>query len=172
MNSLLPMLSATHGLAPWRSLARIVATIVSRGRFFGPGACANNPKPRWITASLHDEHVARAIWRAGPALDIHTRPGSDRRDDGSMVRRKALRDTECIHLGIRCTAHSNGEVSGLFHHADPDRARRLRRITRLVGAILLEQNDEWAVQRARYITLESTAPIRDDPIVSLPAVAA
>jgi transposase-like protein len=26
-------------------------------------------------------------------------------------------------------------------------------ITRLVGAILLEQNDEWAVQRARYITL-------------------
>ena len=27
-------------------------------------------------------------------------------------------------------------------------------ITRLVGAILLEQNDEWAVQRARYMTLE------------------
>lgn len=30
-------------------------------------------------------------------------------------------------------------------------------ITRLVGAILLEQNDEWAVQRARYITLEHRA---------------
>ena len=28
-------------------------------------------------------------------------------------------------------------------------------ITRLVGAILLEQNDEWAVQRARYMTLET-----------------
>ena len=28
-------------------------------------------------------------------------------------------------------------------------------ITRLVGAILLEQNDEWAVQSARYMTLES-----------------
>jgi hypothetical protein len=27
-------------------------------------------------------------------------------------------------------------------------------------------------QRARYITLESTAPISDDPIVGLPAVAA
>ncbi|KRB34464.1 hypothetical protein ASD99_02340 [Mesorhizobium sp. Root695] len=26
-------------------------------------------------------------------------------------------------------------------------------IVRLVGAILLEQNDEWAVQRARYMTL-------------------
>jgi hypothetical protein len=25
------------------------------------------------------------------------------------------------------------------------------------GAILLEQNDEWAVQRARYMTLETIA---------------
>ena len=30
-------------------------------------------------------------------------------------------------------------------------------IVRLVGAILLEQNDEWAVQRARYMTLETIA---------------
>ena len=45
-------------------------------------------------------------------------------------------------------------------------------IIRLVGAILLEQNDEWAVQRARYITLESIAPVSDDPLVGLPAVAA
>jgi len=45
-------------------------------------------------------------------------------------------------------------------------------ILRLVGAILLEQNDEWAVQRSRYMTLESIAPIGDDPIVTLPAVAA
>ena len=45
-------------------------------------------------------------------------------------------------------------------------------ITRLVGAILLEQNDAWAVQRARYMTLETIAPLSDDPIVGLPAVAA
>jgi putative transposase len=45
-------------------------------------------------------------------------------------------------------------------------------IVRLVGAILLEQNDEWAVQRARYITLESMAPLSDDPLVGLPAAAA
>jgi transposase-like protein len=44
-------------------------------------------------------------------------------------------------------------------------------ITRLVGAILLEQNDEWAVQRARYMTLETIAPLSDDPLVSLPALA-
>src|SRR6266852_1564324 len=42
----------------------------------------------------------------------------------------------------------------------------------LVRAILLEQNDDWAVQRARYMTLETMAPLSDDPIVSLPAVAA
>ena len=56
------------------------------------------------------------------------------------------------------------EVVGIF----PNEAA----ITRLVGAILLEQNDEWAVQRARYMTLESIAPIGDDPLVSLPTLAA
>ena len=44
-------------------------------------------------------------------------------------------------------------------------------IFRLVGAILLEQNDEWAVQRGRYMTLETIAPLSDTPIIGLPAVA-
>jgi transposase-like protein len=44
-------------------------------------------------------------------------------------------------------------------------------ILRLVGAILIEQNDEWAVQRARYMTLETMAPLSDDLAVSLPAIA-
>ena len=44
-------------------------------------------------------------------------------------------------------------------------------IRRLVGAVLLEQNDEWAVQRCRSMTLESIAPIGDDPLVSLPNLA-
>ena len=44
-------------------------------------------------------------------------------------------------------------------------------ITRLVGAILLEQNDEWAVQRTRYMTLETIATVRHDPGVSLPHMA-
>ncbi len=43
-------------------------------------------------------------------------------------------------------------------------------ITRLVGAILLEENDEWMVQRDRYLTLETMALMKDDLLVSLPAV--
>ena len=44
-------------------------------------------------------------------------------------------------------------------------------ITRLVGAILLEQSDEWATQRARYMTLETISAISDTSPVSVPAVA-
>ena len=45
-------------------------------------------------------------------------------------------------------------------------------IVRLVGAILLEQNDEWAVQRSRYLSLETIASLGDTTIVSLPDMAA
>ena len=44
-------------------------------------------------------------------------------------------------------------------------------IIRLVGAILLEQNDEWAVSR-RYMTLPTIGSVSHNPIVSLPALAA
>ena len=55
------------------------------------------------------------------------------------------------------------EVVGIFPNEEA--------IYRLVGAILLEQNDEWAVQRARYMTLETIATLSDNATVSLPAMA-
>src|SRR5689334_23222848 len=64
----------------------------------------------------------------------------------------------------------NGEVKrrtdvvGIFPNEDA--------IIRLVGAILLGQNDERAVQRARYMTLETIAPLSDDPMIMLSAVPA
>jgi putative transposase len=54
------------------------------------------------------------------------------------------------------------EVVGIFPNEQA--------ITRLVGAILMEQSDEWAVQRARYMTLETIAPMSNDPIIMLSAV--
>lgn len=54
------------------------------------------------------------------------------------------------------------EVAGIFPNE--------RAITRLVGAILIEQSKEWAVQRVRDMTLETTVPMNDDPIIILSAV--
>ena len=54
------------------------------------------------------------------------------------------------------------EVVGIFPNDEA--------IVRLVGAILLEQNDEWAVQRARYMTLETMAALSHDTVVGLPAM--
>ena len=55
------------------------------------------------------------------------------------------------------------DVVGIFPNDDA--------IVRLVGALLLEQNDEWAVQRARYMTLETIGAMQDDRVISLPAAA-
>ena len=55
-------------------------------------------------------------------------------------------------------------VVGIFPNEDA--------ITRLIGAILVEQNDEWAVQRARYMTLEAITQTSDNVSIKLPAVAA
>jgi putative transposase len=45
-------------------------------------------------------------------------------------------------------------------------------VVRLVGAILLEQSDEWATQRSRYMTLETIGAVSNTAPVSLSAVPA
>jgi hypothetical protein len=51
--------------------------------------------------------------------------------------------------GVNGEIKRRTEVVGIFPNEEA--------ITRLVGAILLERNDEWAVQRGRYMTLETIA---------------
>jgi putative transposase len=75
--------------------------------------------------------------------------------------RSKLHSTNPIER-LNCEIKRRTEVVGIF----PNEAA----ITRLVGAILMEQSEEWSVQRARYMTLETMATVSDDPIVLLSAV--
>lgn len=45
-------------------------------------------------------------------------------------------------------------------------------LTCLVGAILIQRNDEWAIQRSRCMSLETIAAVSHDPAISLPCPAA
>ena len=56
------------------------------------------------------------------------------------------------------------DVVGIFANEDA--------IRMLVGAILLELNEQWAVQRSRYMPLESIAKISDNDTVSLATLVA
>src|SRR5438270_7203113 len=56
------------------------------------------------------------------------------------------------------------EVVGIFPNDEA--------VIRLVGAILLEQNDDWHLQRARYMTMETMASLIEVPFIKLPALAA
>jgi transposase-like protein len=70
----------------------------------------------------------------------------------------------------------NGEIKrrsdivGIFPNAWA--AERTKAVVHLIGVLLLEQNDKWAVQRARYMTLKTIALLGDNPPVSLPALPA
>jgi hypothetical protein len=76
---------------------------------------------------------------------------------------------------FRINRTERSQSNGFSVHDPPERAvvgifPNEEAVYRLVGSILLEQNDEWAVQRARYMTLETITALGDDGVVSLPAV--
>jgi transposase-like protein len=61
----------------------------------------------------------------------------------------------------------NGEIKRRTHIVGFLPNKKVLR--KLVGSILMEQAEEWAVERARYMTLETLVPLCDNPPVSLPA---
>ena len=79
-------------------------------------------------------------------------------DDEHWVQIASTNPLERVNREIKCRA----DVIGIFPDDDA--------IVRLVGALMLETNDEWTVAR-RNMSLESLARMTDSPNVRLPAVA-
>jgi putative transposase len=99
------------------------------------------------------------------------------------VNAKAIHRIDCqhtvAHMGFPkahwCKIHSTNPIERL--NAEIKRRTDIvgifpneAAIYRLVGALLLELNAEWALQR-RYIMLETLAEVGGNPTVSLSAVA-
>ena len=98
------------------------------------------------------------LGEVGPRARIDTAIEQDRWHDPPSWRFRALqkfRQMTSCSIALSSDRSATNEVA----------------IVRLVGAILLEQNDEWAVQRARYMTPQTMARLSNDLIVGLPAVA-
>ena len=130
----------------------------------------------WVgTAFAHDDAAAaRKQWRevadqARPRVPKLAALMDDAEADVLAYMGFPVQHRAKLH-GTNPLERLNGEIKrrsdvvGIF----PNEAA----ITRLIRALLLEQNDEWAVQRARYMSLETIAPLSDDVAVSLPPLAA
>ena len=98
---------------------------------------------KWMMAIDQMPPDTQMIWRFTRVIP------TDRRNPSARAAIRAIRSLR------------SGDVVGIF----PNEAS----IRRLVGAILMEQTEQWTVQRARYMTLETLAPVCDDLNVSLPA---
>src|SRR5215471_8219489 len=150
----------------------------------------------WLLSGCRDTESGawRALPKYGPWRAAESASAASRCVDRVAVRRRSIRQG-LRQLGSSC----DPAVWAVWRYLEPARAGRgLERasraslplgrrpdlpidgfgcqptqaaIVRLIGAVLLEQNDEWAVQRGRYMTLETIAPLSDDPAVSLPTIA-
>ena len=151
--------ASTSCATPWRTPTRTAAAS-SR-----PSSPPPSPRTTPTAAGKQWRHVADQLRAKLPKLAALL--------DEAEVDVLAFMDFPKEHWAKICSTNPierlNGEIKrrtdvvGIFPNDDA--------IIRLVGAILMEQNDEWAVQRARYMTLETIAPISDNPIVILSAVA-
>jgi putative transposase len=143
-----------------KSAQGFVATMV-RTIFAQPDAATVHEQHARIVASLEDRfrEAAALLDEAGPDLLAFT--GFPKEHWRQLWSNNSL---ERLNKEIR----RRTDVVGIF----PDRSS----IVRLIGALLAEQNDEWAVAR-RYMSAESIAKALTDPVdepeevIAIPAAA-
>ena len=117
----------------------------------------------WIGTAFAeaDAATARAQWRR-VANQVRPRvPKLAGLMDEAECDVLAYMDFPAQHRAQLCSTNPLERVVGIF----PNEAA----IIRLIGALLLEQNDEWATTR-RYMTLETLGTVSDDAVVSLPVM--
>lgn len=104
-------------------------------------------------------------------LDTPARRGGDQLQP-TLPKRAAFMDEADIAVLAHMTFLATNRAE--LHSTNPiERLQgEIKRPIDVVGAILFKQNDEAAVQRARYMALETIVPLNDDPAVNLTAIEA
>jgi putative transposase len=127
-----------------------------RSIFAQPDAATVHEQHARVVAQLEERFPAAAELLAEAAPDLLAFTGFPKEHWRQLWSNNSL---ERLNKEIR----RRTDVVGIF----PDRAS----IVRLVGALLAEQHDEWAVAR-RYMSTESVAKALADPIVDAEEVMA
>lgn len=160
--------------------ARPVYDVAALPRAFSKecaGPCRQEQPTRGVRLHRHRLRPARPRGRQAPVAP-RRRPSAGQGAETRYAHMDAAEEDVLAYRTFpqqhRAKLHStnpierlNGEIKrrtdvvGIF----PNEAS----IRRLVGAILMEQTEEWTLQRGRYLTLETLAPVCDDLTVSLPA---
>ena len=154
------------------------AKLVVSAAHEGVQACRHKGAVNQSVALPHALHARRPCpcqeigaprGRSDPAQGTRTRPIMDGAKPDVLAAMTFPKEHRAKLHGTNPIERLNGEIRQrtdavcIFPNDDAN--------IRLVGAILLEQNDEWAVQSARFISLDTIIQMSDDPVISLPAVA-
>ena len=173
--------AANGGPSPWRRAAwGLVLVAVAAGLWFWWTSGSRQAQPLYITQPVERTDIVVQVTATGTveptdlveiSSELSGTVRSVEADFNDLVTKGqilARLDTDKLEANVELSKASltaskarMAEATATLNEMNDNYER----------ALLLEQNDEWAVQRARHMTLESVAPLSDDLLVSLSATA-